>query len=84
MKKVSYEYIKNRKINLIDVQEKYEYKLYHLPGSINIPYDTLISDYKRYLNKNDTYYITCKMGHLSKRACTILDFLGYNVICVEK
>ena len=34
--------------------------------------------------ENKTYYITCKKGHLSKRAVSILDYLGYDVIMLEK
>ena len=62
MKKVKYADIKNIKINLINVDDKYEYSVYHLPGSINIPYDTLISNYRSLLNKNVKYYINCKNG----------------------
>ena len=83
MKKVKYADIKNTKINLINVDDKYEYSVYHLPGSINIPYDTLISNYRSLLNKNVKYYINCKNGIKSKRAVTILEYLGYDVVMLE-
>ena len=83
MKKVKYADIKNTKINLINVDDKYEYSVYHLPGAINIPYDTLISNYRSLLNKNVKYYINCKNGIKSKRAVIILEYLGYDVVMLE-
>jgi rhodanese-related sulfurtransferase len=69
---------------IIDVQDRYEYNISHLPGSINIPYDDLINNYRVYLNKKDTYYLYCKSGKLSKRASIVLNYLGYNTFVVEK
>ena len=71
-------------IPIIDVRSKYEFSIDHFPGSLNIPYDELISYHKYYLNKNDTYYIACKTGVQSKSAVSILEYLGYNVIMLEK
>lgn len=84
MQKIKYNEIKNKNIKIIDVQDKHEYKKHHLNNSINIPYDELMGNYKTYLNKQDLYYITCEKGHLSKRAVSILECLGYNVIMLEK
>lgn len=72
-----------RKI-IIDLQDKYDYSISHYPGAINIPYETLINNYREYLNKNDIYYLYCKSGKLSKRASIILNYLGYNAISMEK
>jgi rhodanese-related sulfurtransferase len=71
-------------MNIIDVTNKYEYSLNHIDGSINIPYDDLINNYRYYLNKNETYYIYCKSGKLSKRAVAVLSALGYKVFLLEK
>lgn len=64
---------------LIDVQNPIDYQTYHFPGSINIPYDTLMLNYKTLLDKNKTYYIVCKKGSKSRKAVSILEYLGYNV-----
>lgn len=69
---------------IIDVQDRYYYDLWHYPGSINIPYDDLMNNYRNYLNKNNIYYFYCKSGKLSRRAATILSYLGYNAFAVEK
>lgn len=68
----------NREI-IIDIQDKYYYNISHLPGAINIPYDELMNNYRKYLNKNDKYYIYCKSGKLSNRVVSVLSYLGYNV-----
>ena len=66
-------------MNIIDVSDKYTYSVSHKYGSINIPYDELMNNYRKYLNKTSRYYITCKSGKLSKRAVIVLSSLGYNV-----
>jgi len=79
-----YNNIKNKRVNIIDIQDKYDYSLWHLPGAINIPYDDLMNNYRNYLNKNNIYYIYCKSGKLSKRVVVVLNYLGYNTIMLEK
>lgn len=71
-------------MKIIDVSDKYTYSQEHLPGSINIPYDILINNYRSYLNKNEKYYLYCKSGKLSKRATMVLSSLGYKVYYLEK
>ena len=66
-------------MNIIDVSDKYTYSLGHIRGSRNIPYDELMNNYRVYLNKSNTYYLTCKSGKLSKRAVIVLSSLGYSV-----
>ena len=66
-------------MKIIDVSDKYTYNNNHLSNSINIPYDELINNYRKYLNKNDSYYLYCKSGKLSKRAVMILSSIGYKV-----
>ena len=71
------------KLTIIDVSDKYSYKESHLENSINIPYEELINNYRKYLNKNDRYYLYCKSGKLSKRAVLVLSSLGYNVFLLK-
>lgn len=67
---------------LIDVESKEIYNQHHIDGSINIPYEVLLYNRERLLNKDETYYIYCQGGHKSKRAVNVLDLYGYNVIQV--
>ena len=83
MKSISiYDYNENMG-KLIDVQHPLDYQKNHDPRSINIYADKLIMNHKRYLNKNETYYIICEKGRLSKRVVSTLSFYGYNVIQVR-
>ncbi len=66
-------------MKIIDVGDRNTYNLGHINGSINIPYDELINNYRSYLNKYEKYYLYCKSGKLSKRAFQILSTLGYKV-----
>ncbi|MBQ3142491.1 MAG: rhodanese-like domain-containing protein [Bacilli bacterium] len=74
----------NPRYKIIDVQDRSMFNISHINGAINIPYDDLINNYRTYLNKNETYYLYCKSGKLSKRASIILNYLGYNTIVLEK
>ena len=67
---------------LIDVRHPLEYNQNHDSRSINIYADKLIMNHKRYLNKNETYYIICSKGHLSKKVVINLNYLGYKAIQV--
>ncbi len=81
MNNTNYNSIKNKKgVKIIDVQDSYSFKVNHLKGSINIPYDDLINNYRKYLNKYEKYYIYCPSGKLSKRIVSVLSYLDYNVV----
>ena len=71
-------------MKIIDVGDKFSYNNYHINGSVNIPYEELINNYRRYLNKKDIYYFTCKSGKLSRRAVAILSSLGYTAYLLKK
>lgn len=49
-----------------------------------IPYQKLIYEPQKYLNKNNTYYFYCKNGIKSKEVVSRLELAGYNVIRVVK
>ena len=71
-------------MKIIDVSDRYTYAQSQIQGSINVPYDVLINNYRQYLNKNENYYLYCKSGKLSKRATMVLSSLGYKVFYLEK
>jgi len=64
---------------LIDIQNEIDYKAYHHPDSINIPYEKLLLNYKKLLDKNKSYYIVCLKGSKSRKTVSILEFYGYDV-----
>lgn len=71
------------KINLIDIRSNQSYNNNHIEGAINVPYEKLIVTPKSYLNYNERYYIYCRCGMTSKKICTILSNLGYQVVNIK-
>lgn len=67
---------------LIDLESSDTYNLKHVPGAINIPYDTLLYNKDKLLDKNKTYYLYCKGGYKSRMATNLLTAYGYNVVQV--
>ena len=83
MKKVNITDIKPNS-NIICLDDKWEYDKNYIIGSICIPYETMLNNYRELLNKNKKYYFYCKNGIKSKRMVSILEYLGYDVIMIEK
>lgn len=69
---------------LIDIRAKYEALNNKVPNSINIPYNELIFNHQKYLNKNNKYFLICSGGIKSKKATNILTVYGYDVTNVIK
>ncbi len=84
MKSINIKDYKSYMGKLIDVRPKYEYIKKNIPGSINIPYDDLIFNHHKYLNKNESYYLICSGGVKSRKATNILSVYGYDVTNVIK
>lgn len=68
--------------NIIDIRSNEKYNNNHVPGSINIPYNLLVSNPQKFLNKVDTYYLYCQKGITSKICVNILRSFGFNVVSV--
>ena len=68
---------------LIDVQHPLDYSKEHDKRSINIYADKLLLNHRKYLNKNNRYYIICKKGVLSSKVVRTLAYYGYNVTQVK-
>lgn len=63
---------------ILDVRSKNEFEGGHVKGALNIPLDTLSSNFKR-IGDKDTYIITCCMsGGRSSMAKSILHGAGYD------
>ena len=68
--------------NIIDIRTVENYNSNHIPGAINIPYNNLLINPSKYLNKVDKYYIYCKHGKTSMGLCRILKKEGYDVYSI--
>ena len=80
MKSVSYRDLKNKRINIIDLQPKEDYLNNHFYNSVNMSYDYVLDNYRNLFDKNQVYYFYCYSGKLSKRIVSLLTALGYNAI----
>lgn len=67
-------------INIIDIRSAVSYNNNHIPGAHNVPYEKLLSDPNKYLDRYKSYYIYCQKGKSSQNVCQILNRLGYRVI----
>lgn len=66
--------------NLIDIREKFEYILGHIPKSRSIPYNYLMMMPDNYLDRDKIYYLYCDSGSKSRKLCTYLNQNGYHTI----
>ncbi len=84
MKRIDLKVYNSTMGTLIDVSDEITYKKNPYPGSINIPYEKLLLNYKELLNKNKKYYIMCLKGVHSRKVVSILEFYGYDVTQVMR
>ena len=64
------------------MREVEEFETLHLEGARNLPLSQLADTYKQ-LDKDNLYYVICKSGMRSARACQFLAEQGYEVINVQ-
>ena len=62
---------------LLDVRTPEEYKEGHIPGSLNIPLQTIDKVESKVENKDTALYVYCRSGARSSRAVTQLHEMGY-------
>lgn len=70
-------------ISIIDIRNNQSYNNNHIPNAINVPYEKLIANPNKYLEKSKKYYIYCQKGITSKRITSILNQMGYNVVNIS-
>ena len=69
-------------IQVVDVREQEEYDALHLDGVTLLPLSELLDRYTE-LDKAQAYYVICKSGGRSGRACQFLEEQGYDVTNVQ-
>ena len=77
-----YQLYQNDQLSLVDVREMDEFETLHLEGAQNLPLGQLADIFDR-LDKDLLYYVICKSGMRSARACQFLAEKGYDVINVQ-
>ncbi|MGK8866398.1 rhodanese-like domain-containing protein [Streptococcus oralis] len=77
-----YQLYQNSSLSVLDVREVEEFETLHLEGAQNLPLSQLADTYDQ-LDKDLLYYVICKSGMRSARACQFLAEQGYDVINVQ-
>lgn len=77
-----YQLYQKESLTLLDVREVEEFEVLHLEGARNLPLSQLADTYEQ-LDKAQPYYVICKSGIRSARACQFLAEQGYEVINVQ-
>ena len=69
-------------LSVLDVREVEEFEALHLEGARNFPLSQLADTYEQ-LDNTQPYYVICKSGIRSARACQVLAEQGYEVVNVQ-
>lgn len=77
-----YQLYQKDSLSVLDVREVEEFEALHLEGAHNFPLSQLTDTFEQ-LDKDNLYYVICKSGMRSARACQFLEEQGYEVINVQ-
>ena len=77
-----YQLYQKEALSVLDVREVEEFEALHLEDARNFPLSQLADTYEQ-LDKTQPYYVICKSGMRSARACQFLAEQGYEVINVK-
>ena len=77
-----YQLYQKESLSVLDVREVEEFEALHLEGARNFPLSQLADTYEQ-LDKTHPYYVICKSGIRSARACQFLAEHGYEVVNVQ-
>ena len=77
------EILQMKPTNIIDIRSNEKYNNNHMENAINIPFEKLLLNPDKYLDKSKKYFIYCQKGITSKKACMILLNKGYKVVNIN-
>ena len=77
-----YQLYQKEALSVLDVREVEEFEDLHLEDVRNFPLSQLADTYEQ-LDKTQPYYVICKSGMRSARACQFLAEQGYEVVNVK-
>ena len=77
-----YQFYQKESLSVLDVREVEEFETLHLEGARNLPLSQLVDTYEQ-LDQTQPYYVICKSGIRSARACQFLAEHGYEVVNVQ-
>ena len=71
------EYAETKNAVLLDVRTPQEYREGHIPGSINVPLQTIDKVTSITENKDTALFVYCYSGARSRQATAMLQHMGY-------
>ena len=74
------EYAETKNAVLLDVRTPQEYREGHIPGSINVPLQTLDKVRLVVENKDAELFVYCYSGARSRQATAMLQHMGYTEV----
>lgn len=74
--------LESNPVNIVDVRTDEETAMGTIPGAKTIPMDQ-IEDNLNYFDKDQTYYIVCKVGGRSEKVVQYLQSQGIHAVNVE-
>ncbi|MFS8999013.1 rhodanese-like domain-containing protein [Streptococcus infantis] len=77
-----YQLYQKESLSVLDVREVEEFEALHLEDARNFPLSKLTDTFEK-LDKDNLYYVICKSGMRSARACQFLAEQGYEVVNVK-
>ena len=77
-----YQLYQKESLSVLDVREVEEFEALHLEDARNFPLSKLTDTFEK-LDKDNLYYVICKSGMRSARACQFLAEQGYEVVNVQ-
>lgn len=72
----------NDNLLILDVRDNINFLQYHIPKSINISKDWILSNNDCLLEHHKRYYVIDYNDECANTICDYLEKLGYDVICV--
>ena len=77
-----YQLYQKESLSVLDVREVEEFEALHLEDARNFPLSKLTDTFEK-LDKDNLYYVICKSGMRSARACQFLAEQGFEVTNVQ-
>jgi rhodanese-related sulfurtransferase len=73
----------DEEMTIVSVRQPAVYAIGHIPGAINLPYGTAITDGLDQINPDAPVYVYCYTGHTAGQTVALLNMLGYDAYSVS-
>lgn len=70
-------------MTIVSIRKAEHYAIGHIPGAINLPYGTAITDGLDQIDPDAPVYVYCYTGHTAAQAVALLNMLGYDAYSIS-